>query len=59
MHGLFAKKVAFIRGFDLTSRPVTIDNFCCGIVSSKLSSDTGKWQIVRYFNTSEKKFGAK
>lgn len=59
MHGLFAKKVAFIRGFDLTSRPVTIDNFCCGIVSSKFSSDTGKWKIVRYFNTSEKKFGAK
>ena len=28
-------------------------------VSGKFSRDTGKWKIVRYFNTSEKKFGTK
>lgn len=53
------KKWPLLEGSTSLQGPVTIDNFCCGIVSSKLSSDTGKWKIVRYFNTSEKKFGTK
>ena len=53
------KKWPLLEGSTSLQGPVTIDNFCCGIVASKLSSDTGKWKIVRYFNTSEKKFGTK
>lgn len=54
MHGLFAKKVALSIGFDLTSRPCYNWQFLLRHSVSQFSSDTGKWKIVRYFNTSEK-----